>query len=169
MGCPICKNIVKSVIKSKEVLINQNKKNKSEKMKENINKDELLVSKDNNADNALKIELFPENKPKDTLEKKQIQFLIKNALGYSLDPNKKLAFLSSKVPILNGFYTAHTNHYPIRIKLDDIWLLIVQVFSHHVDNNSEFLREYLVNFDDRKTLTVVYEGVLFKENVDKKF
>ncbi len=177
------KNVTKSSIKSKEVSISQapkdeindknalsgkNNKNKSEKMEENISKDKLPVSKDNNGDNELKIELFPENKPRGTLEKKKIKFLIQNAWGHSLDPNKELAFLSSKVPILYGFYTAYTNHYPIRIKPDDIWLLIVQAFSHHVDTNSEILREHFVNFDNRKTLTIVYEQELCKENVDKK-
>ena len=49
-----------------------------------------------------------------------------------------------------------TNHYPIRIKPDDIWLLIVQAFSHHVNINSEELREMfkdnskIVVFDDSK-------------------
>ena len=64
----------------------------------------------------------------------------------SLDENKQLAFPSGKVPLLYGFYTAHCNHYPIRIKPDDIWLLIVQSFSNHVDANSELLRELFVNF-----------------------
>ena len=62
----------------------------------------------------------------------------------------------SNVPLLNGFYTAHTNHYPIRIKPDDIWLLIVQAFSNHVNANSEELRNLFVNFDGKKTLTVEY-------------
>ena len=162
------KNFTEKQIKDKNSLSEENKKNKSEKKEKNINKDELPVSKDNNGDNALKIELFPENKPKDTLEKKKIQFLIQNAVGHSLDPNKELAFLSSKVPILYGFYTAHTNHYPIRIKPDDIWLLIVQAFSHHVDNNFKILRKYFVNYDEKKTLTIFYNKVLSKENVDKK-
>ena len=43
-------------------------------MEERINKDKLSDSKGNNGDNALKIELFPENKPKDTLEKEQFNF-----------------------------------------------------------------------------------------------
>ena len=72
------------------------------------------------------------------------------------------------MPILYGFYTAHINHYPIRIKPDDIWLLIVQAFSHHVDNNSEILRKYFVNFDENKTLTLFYNRGLSKENIDKK-
>ena len=60
--------------------------------------------------------------------------------------------------MLEGFYEAYLNHYPIRIKPDDIWFLIVQAFSHHVKINSEELREYFVNFNDQKTLEVVFNG-----------
>ena len=161
MGCPICKNASKLEIKRKEAIISIVPKDKINA--KNFNKDETSVSKDNNGDNILKIELFPENKPINTLEKKNIQFLIKNALGHSLDPNKELAFLLSKVPILNGFYTAYINHYPIRIKPDDIWLLIVQAFSHHVDDNSRILRKYFVNFDGNKTLEITILDYFIKK------
>ena len=60
--------------------------------------------------------------------------------------------------MLEGFYETYLNHYPIRIKPDDIWFLIVQAFSHHVKINSEELREYFVNFNDEKTLEVVFNG-----------
>ena len=77
--------------------------------------------------NPLKIELYPENKPRYTFEKKPvIEMLPKDILEHSLNPKQKLAYMESNVPLLNGFYTAHINHYPIRIKPDDIWLLIVQ-------------------------------------------
>ena len=68
-----------------------------------------------------------------------------------------MAYISTNVPLLNGFYTAHTNHCPIRIKPDDIWLLIVQAFSNHVNANSEELRQYFVDFDGKKTLQVIYD------------
>ena len=55
------------------------------------------------------------------------------------------------------FYTAHTNHYPIRIKPDDIWLLILQSFSNHVNINSEKLRDLFVDFSGKQTLTVKYD------------
>ena len=58
--------------------------------------------------------------------------------------------------MLNGFYTAHCNHYPIIIKPDDIWLLIVQAFSHHVNINSESLRNMFVDFSGKKELSVDY-------------
>ena len=68
---------------------------------------------------------------------------------------------------MEGFYIAHINHYPIRIKPDDIWLLIVQAFSNHVNANSEKLRKYFVNFDGKKELEVSYLGKNFFHNKKK--
>ena len=107
--------------------------------------------------NELKIDLYPDNKPRYTFDKQPIKTILpKDILDHSLNPNQELAYLDSNVPILNGFYTAHTNHYPIRIKPDDIWLLIVQAFSNHVNSNSEELRNYFVNFSGKKELKVEY-------------
>ena len=107
--------------------------------------------------NELKIELYPEKKPRYNFSKDPVKEIItKEVLDHSLNPNQNLAYMYSNVPLLNGFYTAHTNHCPIRIKPDDIWLLIVQAFSNHVNANSEELRSFFVNFDGKKTLTVKY-------------
>ena len=117
----------------------------------------------------LKINLFSENIPQGKLEKHPVKNIInKETLGHSLDENQSLAFLEAIVPFLNGLYTAHINHYPFRIKPDDIWLLIVQAFSNHVNANSEELRNYFVNFDGKKTLEVIYPGIYYKENVNKE-
>ena len=87
--------------------------------------------------NELKIELYPNNKPRYSFPKEPIKDIItKDILVHSLDINQNLAYADSNVPLLNGFYTAHTNHYPIRIKPDDIWLLIIQSFSNHVNANA---------------------------------
>jgi ubiquitin-protein ligase len=91
-----------------------------------------------------------------TFEKKPITPLIEKALGHSFGENKELAFVSSNVPVLIGFYTAHCNHLPIKIKPDDIWLLIVQGFINHVNENSEKLRHLFVNFDGKQELKVEY-------------
>jgi hypothetical protein len=121
-----------------------------------------------NTSNELKIELYPEKKPRYTFDKMPVKnILSKDILDHSLNPNQELAYLNSNVPILNGFYTAHTNHYPIRIKPDDIWLLIVQAFSNHVNANSEKLRHYFVDFDGKKQLTVEYY-LSSIEQVDRK-
>ena len=89
----------------------------------------------------LKIELFPENKPRNEFIKEPVKNLItEDTKVYSFDINRELAFINENVPLLNGFFQAHINHYPIRIKPDDIWLLIIQAFSNHVNANSEKLR-----------------------------
>ena len=70
----------------------------------------------------------------------------------SLDKNRPILEKYNFAPVLGGFYSAHIDHYPIRIKPDDIWLLIVQAFSNHVNLNSEDLRKYFVNFTGKKSL-----------------
>ena len=144
--------------------VNDNSENKNSKQP--TGKDE---PKQNLKLNELKIELYPKNVPKGILEKRLISWILpEDTIGDSLDKNNKLAFLGLNVPILYGFYTAHCNHYPIRIKPDDIWLLIVQAFSNHVNANPEELREYFVNFEDKKTLKVVFNDKVSLKDVDKK-
>ena len=107
--------------------------------------------------NELKIELYSDRQPRYDFKKEPLENIIpKGVLAYSFDKKEELAFIKRNVPVLNGFYTAHTNHYPIRIKPDDIWLLIVQAFSHHVNTNSEELRNMFVNFSGKKELIVQY-------------
>ena len=44
------------------------------------------------------------------------------------------------------------------------WLLIVQAFNNHVNNNSEKLRKYFIDFDGKKELVIDQIG-----NFDKKY
>ena len=126
------------------------------------------IQEDNDNPNDLKINLYPKKKPRYEFERSPISDLIeKDTLGYSFDKNQKLAYANSKTPVLNGFYIAHSNHYPIRIKPDHIWLLIVQAFSNHVNANAELLRRYFVNFEGKKSLVVNYP-LSTKEEVSKK-
>ena len=119
-------------------------------------------------ENELKIDLYPRKKPRYTFDKTPVSKLItRDVLGHSLNPEQSLAYIDTNVPLLNGFYTAHTNHYPIRIKPDDIWLLIVQAFSNHVNANAEKLRHYFVNFDGKQKLKVIYQLSDIKQ-VDRK-
>ena len=107
--------------------------------------------------NELKIELYPDSVPRYSFDKSSLKDSIpSNVLVHSFDIKQELAYIESNVPVLNGFYTAHTNHYPIRIKPDDIWLLIIQAFSNHVNANSEKLRKLFVNFDGKKELRINY-------------
>lgn len=115
------------------------KKRKASKIK-NLN--ELENSNFNTLSNELKINLYPEKKPRYEFEREPVKKLIDaDTLGYSFNINQELAFTYSSVPVLEGFYTAHTNHYPIRITPDDIWLLIVQAFSNHINANHKELKK----------------------------
>ena len=106
----------------------------------------------------LKIELYPENKLLKELKTEPIKNIInKETLGHSFDMDENLSFLCYTVPSLSGFFYAYCNHYPIRIKPDDIWLLIVQCFSHHVNANSKELKKYFVNFEGKINLKVEIE------------
>ena len=107
--------------------------------------------------NELKIDIYPENKKKENLIKQSLKELInENTAKYSFNQNEELAFIKNNVPFLKGLYYAHIDHLPIRIKPDDIWLLIVQAFCSHVNKNSEKLRKYFVNFEGKQTLEINY-------------
>ena len=56
---------------------------------------------------------------------------------------------------------------PIRLKPDDIWLLIIQAFSNHININSEELRHKLVNFNGKKLLTIDFELIDSIKNIRK--
>ena len=108
--------------------------------------------------NDLKIELYPDNKPRLSFPKEPIS----NSYFYStkissITPEKELGFINSNTPILNGFYLAHAYHYPIRIKPDDIWLLIIQSFSNHINQNAEELRNMFVDFSGQKDIAIEYQ------------
>ena len=55
---------------------------------------------------------------------------------------------------LQNFLIAYNNDLPLYLSPDDIWLLITQGFSYHVDNNAERLRKYFVDFEGKKELVV---------------
>jgi hypothetical protein len=136
------------------------KKNKSENIKEdfgnsksNNEKTDIFDESNEKQTNDLKIELYPQNSPRGTFEKKEISKIIGDDIFcHSLDETKKLGYDCYNAPVLRSFYEAHINHFPIRIKPDDIWLLIVQAFSFHVNSNSEELRNKFVNFDGKTEL-----------------
>ena len=146
-----------------------NKENQSSlSQKKNINEEKIEEKYDKNENNELKIELYPDRKLINDLEFYSVNELIDEyTIAHSFDINQKLAYLFSDVPVLNGFYTAHTNHYPIRIKPDDIWLLIVQAFSYHVNSNFEELRKYFVNFEGKRDIIIEYEGIDTINQIDK--
>ena len=113
--------------------------------------------------NSLKIDLYPENKPrykfdtdplKEFLLDRKVDENIETILHMSLDDKKELGYIYAN--ILFGFYRCHINHLPLIIKPDDVWLLIIQTFSNHVNENAKKLKDLLVNYEGKKQLKVEY-------------
>ena len=76
----------------------------------------------------------------------------KNAYRTSID--KPMATFKDN-PFFKGILYAYENHCPLVLSPDIIWLLIMQAFSRFVTNDAEKLRHLFVNFEGKKTLTVV--------------
>lgn len=57
-------------------------------------------------------------------------------------------------PFVSTLYMAYSDHRPVSISPDMIWLLVCQGFSTHVNLNTEELRNKFVSFNDKKKLVV---------------
>jgi hypothetical protein len=57
-------------------------------------------------------------------------------------------------PLIDAVHVAFSEHRPLTISPDSIWLVIVQGFSHHVAENAAELRHRLVRHQGRCELTV---------------
>ena len=72
----------------------------------------------------------------------------------SLNVNTKICNFGS-TPFLIGIYQAYMKHCPLVFSPDDFWLLILQVFSNHVNKYSEVLRNAFVDFEGKKDLKAI--------------
>lgn len=55
-------------------------------------------------------------------------------------------------PLIEAIHTAFSQHRPLTLSPDHLWLVIAQGFSHHVAENAEALRPRLVRHAGRETL-----------------
>lgn len=62
-------------------------------------------------------------------------------------------------PFFDGMHLAYADHRPFVLSPDAVWLLICQGFSYHVNFNVETLRHLFVDFEGKKTLIVVSNGI----------
>jgi hypothetical protein len=155
----------KSAVTTKKRLKIVNKKKNTKKEISN----EFDNSNINPFSNELKISLYPNKKPRYEFYKNPVKKLINtDTLAHSFDINQELAGIYSNVPVLEGFYTAHTNHYPLRITPDDIWLLIVQAFSNHINANYKELRKYFVDFKGKKELIIDDDDIIKYKDIKRE-
>src|SRR5271166_5241177 len=57
-------------------------------------------------------------------------------------------------PLVDAVHIAFSQHRPLTLAPDDIWLVIAQGFSHHVSENAESLRRRLVRHQGKRELQV---------------
>jgi Domain of unknown function (DUF4419) len=57
-------------------------------------------------------------------------------------------------PLIEAVHRAFSEHRPLILSPDDIWLTVVQGFAHHVVENAEVLRHKLVSFEGKRELAV---------------
>ena len=127
----------------------------------------------------LKIELNPELKPRGSFEFTTLDSNIISEEDIEnaeiLSTEKKIYYCSSKLneakyisnleghPVLKGYYQSYVNHMPVSINADILWMLIVQGFSRHIDQNAESLRNKFVDFDGKKALFVDGDELTIEE------
>jgi hypothetical protein len=63
-----------------------------------------------------------------------------------------LEVVSRDHPLINAVHTAFSQHRPLTLSPDCIWLVIAQGFSHHVAENQSLLREALVGHQGKRKL-----------------
>jgi hypothetical protein len=61
-------------------------------------------------------------------------------------------------PLIDAVHIAFSQHRPLTLSPDAIWLVIAQGFSHHVTANAETLRRRLVRHQGRRTLVTAITG-----------
>jgi hypothetical protein len=69
-------------------------------------------------------------------------------------------------PFFNGMIDAFAFHNPVVLSPDVLWMLICQGFSHYVNENSESMRDILVDFSGSKALSVRTTQSPFSKNFD---
>ena len=126
-----------------------------------------------------KIELNPELKQRGLFEFTSLDSYLISEEDYenakALSMEKKIYHCSSKLdeakyisnleghPILKGYYRSYVNHMPVSVNPDILWMLIVQGFSRHIDQNAEKLRNKFVDFDGKKALIVNGDELTIEE------
>jgi len=96
---------------------------------------------------------------KEMLETEDVLLTMRKKLGReillsrSTGQNVKGAHKGSSNPLVGAVHCAFSRHLPLVLSPDDVWLTILQGFSHHVHENAELLRGRLVRHKGRVTLT----------------
>lgn len=84
---------------------------------------------------------------------------------YFEKPDRGASFHYS-TPFFNGMIDAFAYHNPVVLSPDVLWMLVCQGFSHYVNENSETMRDVLVDFSGRRALSVSTAQSPFSKDFD---
>lgn len=118
--------------------------------KSEIKKDAIFVEID--IDDSLEIEEQAlKNSSKGTIEN---GFNTLKAGKIEAISDTKQIIVSSECGFVHAVYLAFNHHIPLCFGPDDLWNLIIQGVSKHIELNAEKLRHKFVDFDGKKTLMI---------------
>jgi len=96
--------------------------------------------------------------------------LLRDNRNHPADTSMFIAFSAGPDLIEKDFFetmiSAFSNHRPVVLSPDVIWLIISQQFAHYVNENAEQLRDLIVSHDGVQTLTVKTDNDLLSDMVD---
>jgi Domain of unknown function (DUF4419) len=67
--------------------------------------------------------------------------------------------------LIEAIHFAFSQHRPLILSPDSIWLVIAQGFGHHVNENAELLRSQMVAHAGRRSLTVELESMNYRDAI----
>lgn len=67
-------------------------------------------------------------------------------------------------PLVEAAHMAYSQHYPLTITPDAVWLTIIQGLARHINANAEELRNQFVDFDGKKYIEITRDGSWVRGN-----
>lgn len=87
------------------------------------------------------------------------QSLKKQLLAFSHDETFSLINNHGIHPLVQAVHAAFSQHRPLLLTPDIIWLTLAQGFAQHINNNAEALRSQFVKHQGKQTLIVERDGI----------
>jgi hypothetical protein len=66
-------------------------------------------------------------------------------------------------------FEAYSNHYPLELSVEDIWVAIAQGIGIHLNENAEKYRELMVSHEGKKTLNVTVDDLRIPDSARPKY
>lgn len=71
-------------------------------------------------------------------------------------------------PFIGTVFKAYSDHYPLEFSVEDLWLVIAQGISIHLNENTEKYRQLFVSHEGKKTLKIALNDLLLPDSARPK-